>query len=224
MAARRITLLGIAVVILILGIASHSSRPGSKQPALEHLAISNTNHNRLPSLNAQGVTGVREITKAELLSLLSKSRSLTNDEKAQIDRGCPGLVCLYQELGLKRWPEEAQSARAFVRLEDALRRECSGDQTNFVFVKQAWWTTGNPPPPDPKTGEVPLSSVTRSKPGWYTFNYAAYFPATATYAWINHREFGFPLNLVRPETVYLSLSPPPLDANRPAQIYCSTCR
>jgi len=46
--------------------------------------------------------------------------------------------------------------------------------------------------PNQKTREVPLSSVTRAKRGWYTFNYAVYFPATKTCAWINHREYGFP--------------------------------
>jgi hypothetical protein len=66
--------------------------------------------------------------------------------------------------------------------------------------------------------------VTRAKPGWYTFNYAVYFPATKTYVWINHREYGFPANLLWPMKAYLSVSPPPLDENRPAQLYCSTCR
>jgi hypothetical protein len=36
------------------------------------------------------------------------------------------------------------------------------------------------------------------------------FPSTATYAWINHRQYGFPANLVKPQKAYLSLSPPPL--------------
>ena len=75
----------------------------------------------------------------------------------------------------------------YLRLENALRRSCPEGAQNFVFVKQAWWTSGNPPTPDPKSGEVPLSSVTRAKPGWYTFNYAVYFPARKTYVWINHR-------------------------------------
>jgi hypothetical protein len=44
---------------------------------------------------------------------------------------------------------------------------------------------------------------------------------TATYAWMNHSDYGFPANLIK----YLSPFPPPLDENaRPAQIYCSTCR
>jgi hypothetical protein len=60
--------------------------------------------------------------------------------------------------------------------------------------------------PNQKTGEVPLSSVTRAKPGWYTFNYAVYFPATKTYVWISHREYGFPANLLWPMTAYLSVS------------------
>jgi hypothetical protein len=178
----------------------------------------------LPPLDASGVGGVREITKSELLTLMSKSRPLSQSEKAQVDRGCPGLTCLYQGLGLTRWPELARGTRAYVRLEDALSRSCPENRENFVFVKQAWWTSGKPPVPNPKTGEVPLSSVTRAKPGWYTFNYAVYFPATKTYGWINHREYGFPANLLWPMKAYLSVSPPPLDENRPAQLYRSTCR
>lgn len=178
----------------------------------------------LPPLNARGAVGVREITKSELLTLISKRRQLSQSEKAQLDRGCPGLTCLYQGLGLTRWPELARGTRAYLRLENALSRRCPEGEQNFVFVKQAWWTSGKPPTPNPKSSEVPLSSVTRAKPGWYTFNYAVYFPGTKTYAWINHREYGFPANFLWPMEAYLSLSPPPLDENRPAQLYCSTCR
>jgi hypothetical protein len=146
----------------------------------------------LAPLDASGIVGVREITKSELLILMSKNRPLSQSEKAQVDRGCPGLTCLYQGLGLTRWPELARGTCAYLRLEGALSRSYPEDRENFVFVKQAWWTSGKPPIPNPKTGEVPLSSVTRAKPGWYTFNYAVYFSATKTYAWINHREYGFP--------------------------------
>jgi hypothetical protein len=117
----------------------------------------------LPPLDASGGVGVREITKSELLTLMSKSRPLSQSEKAQVDRGCPGLTCLYQGLGLTRWSELARGTRAYL-LEDALNRSCPEDQENFVFVKQAWWASGKPPTRDPRTGEVPLSSVTRAKP------------------------------------------------------------
>jgi len=50
----------------------------------------------LPPLDANGVVGVRETTKSELLTLMSKTRPLSQSEKAQVDRGCPGLTCLYQ--------------------------------------------------------------------------------------------------------------------------------
>jgi hypothetical protein len=178
----------------------------------------------LPPLHASASVGVREITKPELLTLMSKNRPLSQSEKVQVDRGCPGLTCLYQGLGLTRWPELARGTRAYLRLEDALGRSCPDGTQNFVFVKQAWWTSDKPPTPEPRTGEVPLSSVTRAKPGWYTFNYAVYFPTTKIYVWINHREYGFPANLLWPMKAYVSLSPPPLDDNRPAQLCCSTCR
>jgi hypothetical protein len=180
--------------------------------------------NPLPAIDANGVIGIREITKSELLASIAKDRSLSQNDKAQIDRGCLGLTCLYQGLGLTRWPESALGTHGYLRLEDALNRRCPENHENFVFIKQAWWSSGKAPTPDPRTGEVSLNSVTRMKPGWYTFNYAVYFPTTKTYVWINHREYGFPANLIWPMKAYLSLSPPPLDDNRPAQLYCSTCR
>lgn len=178
----------------------------------------------LPPLDAGGVRNVRTLTKSELIDLMTRQRPLSSFEEASINRGCPGLACLYQGLGLTKWPESARGTRSYLHLEDALNRICSEQRENFIFLKQAWWTGGKSPTPNLRTGEVPLSSVTRAKPGWYTFNYAVYFPTTKTYVWINHREYGFPLNLLRPMKAYLSLSPPPLDENRPAQLYCSTCR
>jgi hypothetical protein len=91
----------------------------------------------LPPIDARGVVGVREITKSELLTLMSKNRPLSESEKAQVDRGCPGLTCLYQGLGLTRWPESALGTRAYLRLEDALNLSCPESRENFVFVKQA---------------------------------------------------------------------------------------
>src|SRR6266508_2414202 len=180
--------------------------------------------NSLPALDTHDFNGLHEISRPELVKLMSKFRSLSQEENANLDRGCPGLACLYQGLGLKRWPELARGTRAYLSREDALNHRCPDGQENFVFLKQGCWLTGNAPKPNPTTGEVPVSSVTRSKPGFYTFNYAVYFPSTATYAWINHRDYGFPVNRVRPQKAYLSPFPPPLNDYRPAQIYCSTCR
>jgi hypothetical protein len=178
----------------------------------------------LAPLDTHSASGVLEISKDELVRLMAKTRPLTRDEKVNLDRGCPGFVCMYQRLGLKRWPEEARGTRAYLRLEDALARVCPAGEENFVFIKQAWWESEKPPAPNPKTAEVPLSSITRAKPGWYSFNYAVYFSTTQTYAWINHRDYGFPVNLLKPQNGYISRSPPPLEKYRPAQIYCSTCR
>ncbi|CAN5425960.1 hypothetical protein BH18VER1_BH18VER1_20920 [soil metagenome] len=178
----------------------------------------------LRPLDAHGADGVKQITRVELERLMTTGRPLSKDEAAQLDRGCLGLTCLYQGLGLRRWPEAARGTLGYLDRGDALKRRCAAGEENFVFVKQAWWLAGKPPKPDPDTGEVPLSLITRQKPGWYTFNYAIYFPETATYAWINHREYGFPLNLFKPQKAYLSRSPPPLLETRPAQLYCSTCR
>jgi hypothetical protein len=183
------------------------------------------NIDALPPLDARAVDGVWEITKPELVKLMTKSKPLSGGENANLDRGCPGFVCVYQGLGLKRWPEAARGTVAYLRRADALKRRCPVGQENFIFVKQGCWLTDKSPTPDSMTGEVPINSVTRSKPGFYTFNYAVYFPSTETYAWINHRDYGFPVNRIRPQKAYLSRFPPPLNENtRPAQIYCSTCR
>jgi hypothetical protein len=214
-----VVILCLAVYALVRwrnGVATDERRSGN--------GLGSDRMEQLPALDAHGVTGVREITKSELLRLMTKRRPLTNSEKADVDRGCLGLACLYQRLGLKRWPESARGIRAYLSREDAANRRCPDGRENFVFVKQAWWESGKPPKPDPTTGEVSLNSITRAKPGWYTFNYAVYFPSTVTFAWINHREYGFPANLIWPEKAYLSLSPPQVDETRPAQIYCSTCR
>jgi len=83
-------------------------------------------------------------------------------------------------------------------------------------VKQARWKSGKKPVPNRTTGEVPLNSITRAMPGWYSFNDAVYFPGTKTYAWINHREYGFPVNRIKPLKGYISLSTPPLAASTAA--------
>ena len=179
----------------------------------------------LAALDAHGFNGVQEITRPELVKLMTKFRPLSQGENANLDRGCPGFACAYQGLGLKRWPELARGTVAYLTRVDALNRRCPNGQDNFVFLKQGCWLAGKPPTPNPTTGEVPVNSITRSKPGLYTFNYAVYFPSTATYAWMNHRDYGFPFNRIKPQKAYLSPFPPPLnDDTRPAQIYCSTCR
>jgi hypothetical protein len=183
-----------------------------------------TDIDSLPALDAHGFNGVREIGKPELVGLMSKLRPLSQDENANVDRGCLGLTCAYQGLGLRRWPELAQGTVAYLSREDVVNRRCQNGQKNFIFLKQGWWLGGHAPTPDRTTGQVPVDSVTRMKPGFYTFNYAVYFPSTETYAWMNHRDYGFPVNRIRPQKAYLSLFPPPLDDSRPAQIYCSTCR
>jgi hypothetical protein len=219
-------LIVVAALIAIASILAFGGKLWSNAANKSELEsqTSAANSAALPALDARGYSAVHEITRAALDARLSKGRPLSRDEEAQLDRGCPGLVSLYQRLGVKKWPESAPGTRSYLRLEDALRRQCRNDQENFIFLKQAWWTGGEPPTPDPESGEVPRSSITHEKVGWYTFNYAVYFPTSRSYTWINHRDYGFPLNLVRPQKAYLSLSPPPLEQGRTAQVYCSTCR
>ena len=228
---RKLILVSVAVVVLYVGayglgrwrklIVMHETHLKEEHAAArDHAKIDS-----LPALDAHGFNGVQEITRPELVKLMTKFRPLSQDENADLDRGCPGLACVYQGLALKTWPELARGTVAYLSRGDALNRRCPNGQENFVFLKQGCWLASNPPTSNPTTGEVPINSITRSKPGLYTFNYAVYFPSTATYAWINHRDYGFPLNRIKPQKAYLSPFPPPLnDDTRPAQIYCSTCR
>jgi len=224
---RKFALIAVAAVVISVAVWSVTSWRNRHSEENTHLQTGSTvAADRVPlaPLDAHGVSAVLEISKDELVRLMTKTRPLTRDEKVNLDRGCPGFVCLYQRLGLKRWPEAAHGTRAYLRLEDALARVCPIGRENFIFVKQAWWESGKPPAPNPTNAEVPLNSITRAMPGWYSFNYAVYFPTTKTYVWINHREYGFPVNLIKPMKANISLSPPPLEEYRPAQIYCSTCR
>jgi len=224
---RKFALIAVAAVVISVAVWSVTSWRNRHSEENTHLQTGSTvAADRVPlaPLDAHGVSAVLEISKDELVRLMTKTRPLTRDEKVNLDRGCPGFVCMYQRLGLKRWPEAARGTRAYLHLEDALARGCPNGQENFIFVKQAWWESGKPPDPNPTNAEVPLNSITRAMPGWYSFNYAVYFPTTKTYVWINHREYGFPVNLIKPMKANISLSPPPLEEYRPAQIYCSTCR
>jgi hypothetical protein len=222
---RKLIVVSVTAVFLSVGFYGLTQR--KKSTIIETLANQERSKiDSLPALDARGVDAMHEITKRELVKLMTKLRPLSRDESANLDRGCPGLVCLSQRLGVTRWPASARGTVAYLTVGDALKRHFPNSQENFIFVKQGWWSGGSPPKPDPTSGQVSVNSVTRIKPGWYTFNYAVYFSSTATYAWINHREYGFPVNLVSPEKAYLSVSPPPLnDENRRrARIYCSTYR
>jgi hypothetical protein len=227
---KKLVLLGATTVLLSIGVLRLANRPDSdvvKEADVgeeDGRLNGNAKPGSLPSLDAHGFAGVHEITRPELVRLMSKFRALSPEETGQLDRGCLGLICLYQGIGLKRWPEIARGTVAYLDIADALKRRCPEGRENFVFVKQGWWLGGAAPAPSPRAAPISVESVTRIRPGGFTFNYAAYFPRTATYAWINHREYGFPLNLVRPQKAYLSVSPPPLDDTRTAQIFCSTCR
>ena len=149
----------------------------------------------LTPLDVHGSDGIKEISKLDLIRLMTRSRPLTKGEQTNLDRGCLGLTCVYQGPGLRRWPESARGTVAYLSRDDAINRRCPERQENFVFIKQGWWLAAIPPIPDGTNREVSPDSVTRVKVGAYTFNYAVYFPSTETYAWMNHREYGFPVNL-----------------------------
>jgi hypothetical protein len=225
---KKILLVSLATALLFLGASRGDRAAGQdnqERRTARDVGQSRAKRDFLPPLDARGFNGVREISRTELVKLMSQSHLLSQEENADLDRGCPGLTCLFQGLGQKRWPELTAGTRGYLNRRDALSRQCPNGHGNFIFLKQGCWLGDKPPPSDPVTGEVPVNSVTRARPGLYTFNYAVYFQSTATYAWMDHRNYGFPINQIRPQTVYLSHFPPPLDEDvRPAQIYCSTCR
>jgi hypothetical protein len=49
----------------------------------------------LPALDAHGFNGIQEIGKPKLVKLMTKFRPLSRDENANLNRGCPGLTCVY---------------------------------------------------------------------------------------------------------------------------------
>jgi hypothetical protein len=214
---RKVVLISAAALTLFFGVygLAENFRDSGRGQA---------NRESLPALDARGFNGIQEISRSDMVKLMTRFRPLSPEENGNLDRGCPGLACVYQGLGLRRWPELAPGTVAYLSRADALNRRCPDGQENFIFVKQGCWLADGPPTPNPITGQVSVNSVTRTKPGLYSFGYAVYFPSTATYAWMNHSDYGFPANLIKPQKAYLSPFPPPLDDSRPAQIYCSTCR
>lgn len=152
----------------------------------------------LSPLDVRGFNGIKEMSRPELVRLMTKLRPLTQSENANLDRGCPGLACIYQGLGLTRWPELARRTVAYLNLEDALNRHCPSNQENFIFVKQGNWLSDKPPMSNSITHQVSVNSITRTKPGFYSFGYAVYFPSTRTYAWIN--------SILAPITFFLMVS------------------
>lgn len=92
----------------------------------------------LPALDAHGFNGIHEISRPELVKLITKFRPLSQGENANLNRSCPGFACLYQGLGLTRWPQLARGTVAYLTLVDALNRRCPNGQKHFVFLKQGW--------------------------------------------------------------------------------------
>src|SRR6266446_7357317 len=78
----------------------------------------------LPALDAHGFNGVQEITRPELVKLMTKFRPLSQDENADLDRGCPGLACVYQGLAPKNM---ARASPRHCRLSESWR----GSQTSL---------------------------------------------------------------------------------------------
>jgi hypothetical protein len=98
----------------------------------------------LPALDAHGFNGVREITRAELVKLMTRFRPLSPDENANLDRGCPGLACVYQGLGLKRWPELARGTVAYLRPDFRLTSSNRRKHIFHLFHRRSTRTPAQP--------------------------------------------------------------------------------
>ncbi len=155
----------------------------------------------------------QEISRAELEKRMSPSGPLPPAVSHELDRGCIGLACVYQGAG-QAFPENAPGTQCYLTEAEANKRTCGSCDKNFVFAKQGQWSSG-PPIPDPKTGQIPTTSVS-SADGRY--NYVTSFPSTASYAWMNNGVYpGAPTQSGRIAPNY------PNDVNYPHTIWCSTC-
>ncbi|HKP03956.1 MAG TPA: RHS repeat-associated core domain-containing protein [Chthoniobacterales bacterium] len=156
----------------------------------------NPGHN-LASLDSHGTS--RTISRSDLEREMSPSAPLSNEAKANLDRGCIGLTSEYQGLHQK-FPEDAPGTKAYLSEDQARKRDVGAGKANFVFAKQAEWARGEPTP-DKKTGEVPLKSVIGR--GGH-FNYVTSFASTHSYAWMNNGA-----SPIRPQTATIAPAPPP---------------
>jgi len=106
---KRFAVMTVAAILICIGawsFASWRSRQSEEKASVEIKSTVTADKVPLAPLDAHGVSGVLEISKDELIRLMTETRPLTPDEKANLDRGCPGFVCMYQRLGLKRWPAQ----------------------------------------------------------------------------------------------------------------------
>jgi hypothetical protein len=132
-----------AIAVLIVGIAAYSLIRWHRsivvrEKVIEGHAVAgyaelgrDVRGSSLLALDAHGFDGVQEINRAELVKLISRFRTLSPDEKANLDRGCPGFACPYQSLGVTKWPESARGTLAYLNPTDALKRHCPGGQENL---------------------------------------------------------------------------------------------
>lgn len=186
--------------------------------------VSTTGTSLAPLQYTGSGNAIQKVSRAELERLMSPFKPLTADIKANLDRGCIGLACVYQGLG-QLFPEKAPGTLAYLNFNDALNRRCPNGQINFVFLKQGRWSDGKPTP-DQITGTVPTYAITNRPTvgGTFGYNYAVYFPSTATWAGMNSDAHN-PVSRLLMGWGYLAPFPPPRDPQSyPGQIYCSTCK
>ncbi|ROU08999.1 hypothetical protein D9T17_02475 [Lysobacter enzymogenes] len=156
-----------------------------------------------------------DIPRLSLESQVS-AKPLSPAGKAHLDRGCIGLVSLYQRLNVKI-PEQAPGTTCYV---SQPRAEAAATCKNpTIFAKQGHWRRGRPTPS--ASGQIPNDSVAGGKvnPGY--FNYVIYFQQTDTYAWMNHEVQAN--QSANPQMASISPEPPITYDDYPQEMWCVTC-
>ncbi|RDZ29667.1 RHS repeat-associated core domain-containing protein [Lysobacter silvisoli] len=159
--------------------------------------------------------GLDDYTRAQYES---KYGPFSPAQRMQLDRGCVGLVSIYQNKGVNM-PEFAPGTECFathVEAEDAAR-QCG---SNLVFTKQGEWASDS---------RVPRPGAIRGRQGRrgdQVFNYIAYLLAEDVYILMNHRiQDATPTNpqMIRVYRGDLPEHGPTPSDTYPAQMSCTTC-
>jgi RHS repeat-associated protein len=155
-------------------------------------------------------------------------------------RGCIGVCSAYQaqpdpnmrnlppqkppglrgQSGRNR-PEEADDtfcSRGETQAENDGKDKCN-DGSYFVFAKQGNWKDGKAPPDDATSEQLKDSVVETAE---VSFDYISKVPGAMAGSYINaDHQFRSPDD---PGTIFISPTPPKTNQNRPAEIWCVTCR
>lgn len=123
-------------------------------------------------------------------------RSLSDEEKLTLERGCIGITAL--ELGVIGNPSLDNS---YATLDQAkarakeMQEECGASGRKPMIFSKRFYSDGKPYTPDPKTGKIDMSEYTyKAKSGFFTsyvnFDYGFYDEKANCWWHANHKEPG----------------------------------